>query len=91
MPQHFLREKIFTLSERIWKFNLAEYMLQLNNPRRYLIINFWSGVSRGMGVILGATLLAGLVIIMLQRLVLLNLPLIGSCIAEVVRFVLNQL
>lgn len=89
--QRFLREKIFTFSERIWKFNLAEYMLQFNNPRRYLIISFWSGVSRGIGVILGATLLAGLVILILQRLVILNLPLIGSCIAEIVRFVLNRL
>lgn len=72
------------------KYNLAENMLLLNS-RRYLLINFWSGLSRGVGTILGATILGAIIIMILQKLVVLNLPLVGDFIAGLVRIVLEHL
>ena len=79
------------LSRDMEKFNIAEYVNLLNNPRRYLFVNFLSGIARGLGIALGATLLAGLFIYVLQRLVVLNLPLIGNFIAELIRIVNQRL
>lgn len=84
-------EKIAELSQRMEKFNLAEYMNLLNNPRRYLMVNFMAGLFRGFGIALGMTLLGALVLYILQRLVVLNLPVIGDFIAELVRIVLTYL
>jgi hypothetical protein len=73
------------------KLNLAEYVALLNNPKRYLFINFMGGIARGLGIAVGATLLAAAVLYLLQRLVMLNLPVIGNFIAELVRIVNEQL
>ncbi|NLY39501.1 MAG: hypothetical protein GX044_09410 [Firmicutes bacterium] len=77
------------LSRDLEKFNLAEYMELLNNPRRYLLVNFAGGIARGLGIAIGAALLAAVVFYILQRMVVLNLPIIGDFIAELIKIV-NQ-
>lgn len=88
-----LRQRLLTkmgeLSQEMEKFNLAGYLNALNNPRRYLVVNFVGGIARGLGIAIGATLLGALVLYFLQRLVVLNLPLIGDFIADLIRIV-NQ-
>lgn len=79
------------LSQQMEKFNLAEYMNHLNNPRRYLMLNFMGGIFRGFGIALGMTILGAIVLYILQRLVVLNLPLIGDFLADLVRIVLTYL
>lgn len=79
------------LSQNMEKFNLAEYMEMLNNPRRYLLINFVSGLSRGLGIAIGFTILGAIVLILLQRVMVLNLPIIGDFIADIVVIVQSQL
>ncbi len=86
-----LIERLAELSQRLEKFNLAEYIDLLNNPRRYLMVNLLGGLFRGFGIALGMTLLGALILWFLQRLVRLNLPLIGDFIADLVRIVLTYL
>lgn len=83
--------KLDELSLTMEKLGIAEYVEMLNNPRRLLFINFWSGLIRGFGMAIGFTLLAALVLYILQKLVILNTPLIGDFIAEIVHIVQNQL
>jgi uncharacterized membrane protein len=83
--------KIEELSRDMERFNLAEYMNMLNDPRRFLLINFLGGVARGFGIALGFTLLGALAIWFMQRLVILNLPIIGDFIAELVKIVQRRL
>jgi hypothetical protein len=87
----FLLKQIAELSYKIEKFNLAEYMNLINNPRRYMMVNFLGGLFRGFGIALGMTILGAFVLYMLQRLVVLNLPVIGDFIAELVRIVLTYI
>jgi len=63
----------------------------INNPRRYMMVNFLGGLFRGFGIALGMTILGAFVLYMLQRLVVLNLPVIGDFIAELVRIVLTYI
>ncbi|PKM84044.1 MAG: hypothetical protein CVU88_00175 [Firmicutes bacterium HGW-Firmicutes-13] len=86
-----LIEKIEKLSQDMEKFNLAEYLQLINNPRRFLWINFLSGLFRGLGIALGASFLAAVFLYLIQRMVVLNLPLIGDFIAEIVKIVQNEL
>ncbi|NMB41649.1 MAG: hypothetical protein GX996_06915 [Firmicutes bacterium] len=89
--QLMLLDKIAKLSQQLEKFNLAGYLEQLNNPRRYLMVNFVGGIARGLGIALGMTILGAFILYVLQKLVVLNLPLIGDFIAELVRIVLTYL
>jgi hypothetical protein len=83
--------KIEALSRDMERFNLAEYMNLLNNPRRFLLVNFLAGIARGFGIALGFTILGALFIWFLQRLVVLNLPILGDFIADLIRIVQEQL
>lgn len=94
-PSDFLLNRLYRqtgrLLQEIDKFNLAEYMELLNNPRRFFWVNFLGGVGRGLGAALGATVVAAIVLTILRRLVLLNLPIIGDYIAELIQIVQNHL
>lgn len=86
-----LNQKVSRLLQEIDKFNIAEYMMLLNNPRRFFWVNFLGGVGRGLGAAFGAVIFAVIVIFFLQRAVILNLPLIGDFIAEIVKIVQAQM
>lgn len=81
------KNQVNALAQVLEKMNLSEYISYLNNPRRMLLINFLNGLVRGLGIAIGASLLAGIFLMMLRRLVFLNLPVIGGVIAELVKIV----
>jgi hypothetical protein len=86
-----LMERIEQLSLNLERMKLAEYVEMLNRPWRLFINNFVSGLAQGVGFAIGFTILSAVVLILLQRLVLLNLPGMSSFIAEIVRLVQLQL
>jgi hypothetical protein len=86
-----LKERIEQLSLNLERMKLAEYVELLNRPWRLFYINFMSGLARGLGIALGFTVLSAVVVIVLQRLMVLNLPGMSSFIAEIVHLVQLQL
>ncbi|WP_027718166.1 DUF5665 domain-containing protein [Desulfovirgula thermocuniculi] len=86
-----LQERVRELALNTEKMKLAEYVELLERPWRLLYINFLAGLARGVGMMIGFALLGAVIIIVLQRLVMLNLPLIGSFIAEIVSIVQKRL
>lgn len=85
-----LQQKTEELVTRMENLRLAEYVDMLNDPKRLWRINFMAGLARGLGTAVGFTILGALVLYLLQRLVLLNLPVIGDFIADLVRLVLER-
>ena len=86
-----LKQKIDELNIAMEKMKLAEYVELLHSPRRLLYINFIAGIARGIGMAIGFAILGAVLIYMLQRLAILNLPVIGDFIAELVKIVQVQL
>lgn len=86
-----LAEKVEKLTRSMEKMKLSEYVKLLDRPWRLLYLNFVAGIARGFGMAIGFTLLGALVIYMLQRSFLSNLPIIGRIVAELVRIVQRQL
>ncbi|MGB9813100.1 MAG: DUF5665 domain-containing protein [Thermovenabulum sp.] len=84
-------KKMEELSERIEKLNLAEYLELYRKPMRLIYLNFLAGVARGFGMAIGFTLLGAFVIYILQKMVILKLPVIGDFIADIIRIVQNEL
>lgn len=81
------RKQVAELAQVLEKMRLAEYIGYLNRPGRLLWINLAVGLVRGLGVAIGASILAGVAIMVLKWLGFLNLPLIGGFIAELVKIV----
>lgn len=87
----YLGEKFKELAINMEKMKLAEYVDLLEHPWRLLYINFISGLARGFGIAVGFAILGTILIFILQKLVTLNLPVIGGIIAEIVTIVQGQL
>jgi len=82
-----LQEKITDLAVSMEKMKLAEYVQLLDKPWRLMYINFIAGLARGVGIAIGFTILGAIVLFILRKLVMLNLPWIGDFIADIVRMV----
>ncbi len=82
-----LEKKLDQLAVYMEKMKLVEYIEILNSPRRLIWINFIAGIARGFGIAVGFTLLGAIAFIILQRLVGLDLPLVGDFIAELLKSV----
>lgn len=89
--KNILARKIDELGVALEKMKLAEYVELLNRPSRLFYINFFAGVARGFGMAVGFAILGAVLIYSLQRLQVLNLPVIGGLIAEIVRIVQTNL
>jgi len=89
------REKLIDKAEELVyyleRMRLVDYIALLNRPWRLMWVNFLAGLARGVGIAIGGTLLAALVIFLLNELAILNLPVIGDFIAEIVKIVQGQL
>lgn len=86
-----LSERVQELSDNIQKMRLAEYLEMLEHPRRLFYINFLLGIARGFGSAIGFTILAAVVLWVMQKIVVLNMPIIGSFIANLVEIVQREL
>ncbi|MDI3546392.1 MAG: hypothetical protein PWR10_44 [Halanaerobiales bacterium] len=82
-----IMEKLDELSERIQSINIAEYIELVRSPRKMLFINFISGLARGLGVAIGATVLGAIFLIILFRLAQTNIPLIAEFVAKIIKIV----
>ncbi len=83
--------KVEELSKQVQGITLAEYVEMIRSPRRMIIINFLSGLARGLGVAIGATVLGAMFLVILFRLGQMNLPLIGAFIARIIKIVQTYL
>ncbi len=86
-----LADRIGELIAGLEKASIAEYLKFLENPTRMLMVNFFNGVARGFGFAVGFSLIAALFVYFLGYLAQLNLPVIGSFVAELVQLVQGQL
>ncbi|GEA15043.1 MAG: hypothetical protein PWR22_747 [Moorella sp. (in: firmicutes)] len=86
----FLAEKMQQLITAIEKASIAEWIELYRRPWRLLYLNFAAGVARGLGIAVGFAILGAIVIYIIRELALLNLPVIGKLIAEIVRMVQQE-
>lgn len=83
--------KIEEFSIKMEKMRIAEYVSLMEDPVKILYTNFLAGIARGIGMAVGFTLLGAITIYILQKIVILNLPLLGDFIADIVKIVQDQL
>jgi len=86
-----LEDKVRELAINTEKMKLAEYVDLLGKPYKLMYVNFISGIARGLGMAIGFAILGAILVLILQRLVSLNLPIIGDFIADLVKIVQLQL
>ena len=86
-----IEKRIEQLATNLEKAKIHEYVDFIGNKRRLLYINFIGGLARGFGMAIGFTVLGAIAIYILQKIITLNIPLIGDFIAELVKIVQENL
>lgn len=84
-------ELIQRLTDTLERMHLDDYLEYVSNRRRMLLSNLFYGLARGLGFTLGFTVLGALVIVLLRRLVLENIPVIGDFLAEVIHAIESRM
>lgn len=79
-----LDKKIDKLNENFAKSNLEEISYILGNKFEIAKRNLLAGILRGIGIGIGFTLITAIILIILQKIVLLNIPVIGEYIGDLV-------
>lgn len=90
-PGRRLQRRYLAIAREQERLGLHEYVEYLQKPRRLLFTNLMAGMMRGMGFAVGFSLLGAIVIYIVQKLALANLPGIGDFFAEIVRIVQMKL
>ena len=82
-----LEKSIGKLNEILQKGNYIELAYLLGNKKEIMKRNLLAGISRGVGIGIGVTIITAILVILLQKIVTLNIPVIGEYIADIVEIV----
>lgn len=69
------------------KNNILDLAELLGNKKELILRNLMTGIAKGIGVGIGFTVLTAILLILLQKIVTLNIPVIGDYIADIVEIV----
>ncbi|MGI6643662.1 MAG: DUF5665 domain-containing protein [Bacillota bacterium] len=79
-----LQDTLQSVSDSLERAKIAEYVGLLNRPGRLIFLNTISGLFRGLGMAAGFTILGALLIYVLTRSFIQNLPIVGNFLGEIV-------
>ena len=80
-------KKVHQLNYVLTKYNLIDLAELLGNRKEMLIRNILAGISKGIGIGIGVTIITAIIIYILQKIVKLNIPIIGEYIIDIVEIV----
>lgn len=85
--ENLLLNQIDNLNKKLLESNLLDIAGLLGNRKKLLWTNLIAGISRGIGIGIGVTIISAILVILLQKIVTLNIPVIGEYIADIVEIV----
>lgn len=88
--EKLLLENIDKLNKSLQRNNFLDLVELLGDRKKLFIRNFSSGIFKGIGIGIGVTLITAILLILLQKIVALNIPVIGEFIADIVDIVQNK-
>ena len=82
-----INKKIDKINNTLEKSNLMEMSYVLGNKKEILKRNLIAGISRGIGIGIGVTLITAILIYILRKIIMLNIPIIGDYVTDIVEIV----
>lgn len=82
-----LENNIENLNNNLTKNKLLEISEIIGSWKKLLWRNFISGISKGVGIGIGVSIVTAVIVIILQRIITLNIPVISQYIADIVEIV----
>lgn len=84
---NILNNSIEKLSNALEKGNIEDLIYILGSKKEIIVRNFIAGIFRGIGIGIGVTLITAILIVVLNKIVALNIPLIGKYVTDIIEIV----
>ena len=85
-----LNKKLDDLNYAMTKSKFLDLVELLGNRKELFFRNIWTGIVKGIGIGIGVTIITAIIVIILQKIVTWNIPVIGEYIADIVDIVENS-
>lgn len=82
-----LENLINNLNKTFEESNFIELSYLIGNKKEIIKRNLIAGIFRGVGIGIGVTVITAILVMLLQKIVTLNIPVIGEYIADIVEIV----
>lgn len=84
---NLLQKSIDKLTQMLQEMNIHDSLYILGSKKEIIKRNLLAGIARGIGGGIGFTIITAVIIYFLQRIVRLNIPIIGEYIKDIVDLV----
>lgn len=84
---NLLEVSIEKLNETLERGNIVQWVEIFGSKKEIIKRNIVAGIFRGVGIGIGVTIITAILILILQKIVALNIPVIGEYIADIVDIV----
>ena len=86
-----INKKIDDINEKIDKSRIVEISYIIGDKKEIIKRNLLAGISRGIGIGIGITLISSAIVYLLQKIIKLNILILGEYIADIVAIVKGNL
>ena len=84
---HLLEKQLQELNYLLRRNRIIDLVELFGNTKQVFFRNLGAGIAKGIGVGIGFTIITAVIILVLQRIVTLNIQVIGEYIADIVDIV----
>ena len=82
-----LNKKIDEINYVLSKNRVLDLVELLGDRKKLFVRNLWSVMVKGIGIGIGVTVITGILVVILQKIVTLNIPVIGEYISDIIDIV----
>ena len=82
-----INQKIDNINKKLDKSGIIEMSYIMGSKKEIIKRNLIAGMSRGIGIGIGITLISSIIVYFLQKLIKLNIQVLGEYIADIVEIV----
>ena len=75
------------IEEIIKKANIEDLSYFLESKKEIIVRNLIAGIFRVIGIGIGVTIITAIIVLMLQKIVTLNIPIIGEFVSDIIDIV----
>lgn len=82
-----LEKKVDEISIKLENIKLNSYVELMQDTKRLITKNFIAGISKGIGMAIGFTILGAIALLLLEKIIALNIPIIGRFVSDIAQIV----
>lgn len=82
-----VEQKVDEIALKLEKIKIDSYVELMSDTKQLIKKNFVAGVSKGIGMAIGFTILGAIALLLFRKIVAMNIPIIGRYVSDIAQIV----